>query len=757
MKFLWSLLGLHDSSTVAGIREATLSAARALPSWALWGVVVLGVAAAALNLLPDTVLPRRTRLGLILLRLFGAGVILLMLSQIELRATVDRDIPPSVAVLHDISASMDISDVQGGKTRLAAASNASGELEKAAAGKIRLAHYDYSWRLDASDGTSAETADGDTRIADALAEVLKREDRIEAVVLLTDGNDTGGNRGSQVLPLLRSRDIPVYPVVFGRDDTPALGSVRMATSAPYVRLGDTCTISAQVAAEGVEEQPVRVSLYEDGSDAPLASREQVRVGGAEPVTVTFAITPTSAGIKDYSIAMEGLEGAASGRRLVARHRIEVVDDKIRVLYLDIPRDERKILGIWMARDPVVDFASLTRMPKGGWFAQGSMLHKDIQDGLPGSEADLYQYDVIILGDIPRPDFRAGGDVNETKLRWLAEFVARRGGGLVTLGGRSVYGAGGYGDSALAAILPFELEASGDSQVPGKFKIEPTPIGLAHPVMRLEDGMDVNRDAWYDLPSLDGCNLVGRAKPGASTLATRVSEGGAMPVIAIQEVGKGRVLGMAIDTTWRWEMTRDAEAPDHYRRFWGNVVRHLAPDPRMQPGRPRIARDRDNPAVGETLHLSTHLVDSLYQPVRGAAIVVHVVAPSGSAYDIYPADGRTTPGLYEYDVTLDEPGDWTITATYKDHVDTQTIRAGISDAELQSPRANPEAMKELADATGGAVIDPSQMAKLAERLGAAPRRVSQACTIPLWNLPATLAFLFLAICLDCLIRKRRGMV
>jgi uncharacterized membrane protein len=755
--WFWPLLGVHDASTVAGVRDASFAVVRPLPPWAVILVAVLGLAAAGLNLLPSTVLPRRTRATLVLLRLLGVGVLLLMLAQVELRLTVDRDLPPSIAVLHDTSASMGLRDAAGGKTRLEAASAASDALEKAAGRRLRFARYGFTWRLAPLDAAPAATDEGATRIADALAELLRREDRIEAVVLLTDGNDTGGDRGAQVIPLLRARGIPVYPVVFGRDDTPAMGVVRMASSAPYVRLGDTFVLSAHVSASGVAEQPVRVSLYEEGSSVPLASREQVRVGGAGPVAVSFAVKPSTPGLKTYRIAMEGLEGSASDRRLVAGHRVEVVDEKIRVLYVDIPRDERKILGIWLARDPAVDFASLTRMPKGGWFAQGAMLHKDIQDGLPGAEADLYQYDVIVLGDIPRADFRAGGDVNETKLRWLVEFVARRGGGLVTLGGRSVYGAGGYGGSALASILPFELVAQGDSQVPGVFPIEPTPLGLSHPLMRLEDDAEANRDAWYDLPRLDGCNRVGRARPGASVLAVRTSGEDAMPVVAIQEVGKGRVLGLAIDTTWRWEMQRAAEAPDHYRRFWGNVVRHLAPDPRMQPGRPRIARDRANPAVGETVSLSTRLVDPLFQPIRGAALTVHVASPSGREYDIYPADGRATPGLYEYEVTLDEPGDWTVAATYKDRVHAETIHAGPGDDELESPRAAPEAMRALAGATGGEVVDASAMEAFARRLGASPRRVSQACTIPLWNLPLTLATVFLVVCLDCLLRKRRGMV
>lgn len=76
---------------------------------------------------------------------------------------------------------------------------------------------------------------------------------------------------------------------------------------------------------------------------------------------------------------------------------------------------------------------------------GQLQHKNAGDGLPNQEADLYKYDVIILGDIPRGYFREGGDISETKMQRLVEFVSRRGGGLVTLGGRTAYAAGQYQD------------------------------------------------------------------------------------------------------------------------------------------------------------------------------------------------------------------------------------------------------------------------------------------------------------------------
>ncbi|MFW5857499.1 MAG: hypothetical protein ACOCX4_06460, partial [Planctomycetota bacterium] len=215
--------------------------------------------------------------------------------------------------------------------------------------------------------------------------------------------------------------------------------------------------------------------------------------------------------------------------------------------------------------------------------------------------------------------------------------------------------------------------------------------------------------------------------------------------------------LSVDTTWRWEMMRAPDTPSQYRRFWGNVVRHLAPDPRLQPDRPRIHRDRSNAAVGETVSFAVELVNETYRPVREADLAVTVVKPSGATYAVYPRDGRGHPGRYPYDVTLDEPGVWTVRAAHGKFEGEETVRAGDSMDELEDPRARPERMAELADATAGAAFGPQDADALLEALRLRTRVVAEERAIALWNLPLTLILFLACVCLDCLLRKRRGMV
>ena len=123
---------------------------------------------------------------------------------------------------------------------------------------------------------------------------------------------------------------------------------------------------------------------------------------------------------------------------------------------------------------------------------------------------------------------------------------------------------------------------------------------------------------------------------------------------------------------------------------------------------------------------------------------------------YPRDSRSRPGLYEYDVPLTEAGDWTVTASNRNEVTVSSFHAGESAEELDDPRARPDRMTELAAATGGRAFAPGQEQALMESVGARSRTVTRTHVVALWNLPLTLFLFFALVCVDCLVRKRRGM-
>ena len=67
------------------------------------------------------------------------------------------------------------------------------------------------------------------------------------------------------------------------------------------------------------------------------------------------------------------------------------------------------------------------------------------------------------------------------------------------------------------------------------------------------------------------------------------------------------------------------------------------------------------------------------------------------------------------------------------------------------------MTEFAAATGGQALTAKEAAALVQAIDLAPRFVGESVVVAVWNLPLTMAVLIGLICLDCWLRKRRGMV
>ena len=105
----------------------------------------------------------------------------------------------------------------------------------------------------------------------------------------------------------------------------------------------------------------------------------------------------------------------------------------------------------------------------------------------------------------------------------------------------------------------------------------------------------------------------------------------------------------------------------------------------------------------------------------------------------------------------EAGAWKVAVTHKDKTATETILAGNGLEELDEPRANLAAMTEFAAVTGGKAFGAEQAAALVQAIDLTPTRTVEKVVVTFWNLPLTMAALIGLVCLDCWLRKRRGMV
>ena len=101
---------------------------------------------------------------------------------------------------------------------------------------------------------------------------------------------------------------------------------------------------------------------------------------------------------------------------------------------------------------------------------------------------------------------------------LADAV-KKGAGLMMLGGRSSFGAGGWADTDLADILPAEIHP-GDGQLEpeGGVKFVPSTTGLDSYILQVGANKAETARIWDMMPPILGTNRFGEPKKGAEILA-----------------------------------------------------------------------------------------------------------------------------------------------------------------------------------------------------------------------------------------------
>lgn len=383
------------------------------------------------------------------------------------------------------------------------------------------------------------------------------------------------------------------------------------------------------------------------------------------------------------------------------------------------------------------------------------------DTRPNDFADRFKpgaYDVYLLGDI---DAQGIGDELLTQLGKRVE----EGSGLMMLGGVHSFGPGGYQGTALNPVLPIVMDRferqglddpiSADLHLEGDIRMEPTPAGLRHFILRL-DTAERNSSVWEDLPPLRGANRFRGIQPGANVL---VESSRGDPLLVARPFGRGLVLAFAGDSTWRWHM-RGFE--DAHRRFWRQVILWLAHRDQATEGNVWVRLDQRRFFPGQRIEFSAGAENPQGDIVGDARYKARVETPDGQWLDVrLRRDGDTVSGVFSEGTA---PGDYKIEVTASDSkavLGTAHARFLVEqrDLELENPAADPSLMASLAEVTGGQTLAPEQLVTWLRELQESPDNVvvETQSRKTLWDTwPFFLLFVGL-LCVEWWLRKRWGLV
>ena len=734
-----------------------------LSAWPIWVLVlfVLG-AGAGLALLIRLRWPQAStqvknwRAGAIWLLQFAmAALVLFLLWQPALLVAELRPQQNIIAVVVDDSRSMSIMD--GGATREAQAIKA---LEGGVLDQLQKKFQIRVYRLDrqisrvaklddlkmASPAPATRIGDGLKQLADEAADLP-----IGAVVLLSDGADNSGGIDLETISTFRSRRIPVHTVGFGAEQIAHDVEINDALVAPRALADSRLAAKITLHQRGYAGQKAILTVRNVGK--VLAGRQITLAADGATQNESLVFNPGDAGAKTLQFSIDPLPGEENSDNNSLSRLVNVESAKRRVLYVEgEPRWEYKFIRRAEQDDRLLTIVSMLRTSENKIYRQGIEDPKELADGFPSRAEDLFPYQAIIIGSVEANYFTAA------QKELIQQFVDRRGGGLLFLGGRASLGDGGWAASSLADLLPVTLPNK-----KGTFHRDPataslTAAGADNIITRLVEDPAANVERWKKLPYLMDYQEVGTPKPGAVVLAEMTAGGRKMPMLITENYGRGRTAVLATGGTWRWQMSQPLEDQTH-EEFWQQLLRWLVMD---TPG--RVVATVPNQMLQDDgrVQFSADVRDKNFLPATDAHVEAHILGPGGSAAQVEMTPDPNTPGTFHADWTADQPGSYlteVVATRDKDELGRDVLTFARTDgvAENFHTEQNRGLLEKLSAETGGRYWKPQEVSKLTNEISYSDAGITVRDAKELWNMPVVFLLLLLLPSAEWLLRRKWGVV
>ena len=599
----------------------------------------------------------RLRVFAVLMGLRLLAVLILLLLFFEPVLSYQRELvrKAEIVLLIDTSKSMQVRDFPSQPNRLELVKKellgGRGLIERLSRQfKVRLYRFDSSAEPveNVADVEKLEPVGEATNIAKAVSTVLERHNPsdLAGVVVITDGND---NAASDVALELDAVKVPLFLVGVGTKSREGLNYKDVLITdlktrpEQFLTVNNKALVDVYLKSVGFPSVERTVTLVER-SGAEKGRTTVVLDSTRDQQKAVIEILPTKVGkfVYDVSVPVDPEERFADNNRQSIT--VHVVDPKIRVLYVDKPRDEYKELLRTLSRDPNAELLTLVNNRLSS-FTQGGNIRDVNFLGFPQSKESLASFDVIILGSVKRGYFSA------EQLNAIRDFV-RDGKGFVMLGGTESFGSGGYGGTPIDEILPVECGPPDVGQERELFLPKLTPEGLAHPIFAGCESFFAGAAAKTESLELQGFNRVLRVMPGASVLAENPSRGSA-PILVVRNFGKGRTAAFTSTGTYRWlRLTKPMGEDSPYVRFWGQLVRWLsgreAKERAIEPG-VTVMLDKDHYDPGEKVRIVAHVRDRDGLATDKADLGVSITGPGARLARLHiPYDSASASYIDEFE-------------------------------------------------------------------------------------------------------------
>ena len=437
-------------------------------------------------------------------------------------------------------------------------------------------------------------------------------------------------------------------------------------------------------------------------------------------------------------------------------RLVNVDNRTpRILYMEgEPRWEFKFLRRAVEDDKSIHLATILRTTQNKIYVQDDHgdAPKTIKEGFPTKIDDLFEFDGLILGSVDAPYFTS------TQQQMIKDFVDRRGGGLLFLGGRDSLSDGGYARSVLNEVLPVKLPDRKNTFVRDPATTELTAAGRDSLITRLEEDPQKNVERWKKLPYLMNFQDAGQPKPGAVVLVDAIPTSvGRLPLLDDPKlrprphrgIRDGRELALADAAAGGRQEPRDVLS---------QLLRWLVNE---RPRRLMVSTPRQMLNDESSLKLRADVRDKAFLPAADATVEAHILG-EGVTETVSMRPDALDAGVYTADWTVPKPGSYVVEVTAHRGVedlgrDVISFKRDDGVAENFHVEQNRELLEKLSSETGGRYYKPEDAKKLGKDISYSEAGITVRETRDLWDMPVIFLLLLMLRSGEWLLRRKWGVI
>ena len=757
-------------------------------------VVAVGFVLWAYHKAPTDRKTRRICIGLKVL-----GIVLLLLCLVDPMVTEERAKPGGnlLALVADTSEGLNLTDAGASRSRgaiLQAALEAKSDNWQAKLGNdFELKRYRFDTRLaNLANFEDLKFVGAASRLGESLRTLGRRfrGQPLAGVVVFTDGVATDFEAG---LPDLSGLP-PVYPVIIGKGVPERDLAVGKVTATQTAFEDAPVTILGQVEAHGFEGEKItaKLELLEaNGTSASKTRRQTLTATGPDASLIfRFQVRPAVPGILFYRFTASA-SGKADEATQANNSRVVVVDrgaGPYRVLYVSGRANwEFKFLKRALDEDEEVALVGLIRIAKkepkftfkGRTGESSNPLFRgfknedqdaeeydkpvlirlntrdadELKTGFPSTPEELFAYHAVIIDDLEAKFFTS------RQHSLVQEFVNRRGGGLLMLGGQESFRQGKYEHTPIGGMLPVYLDLQGKVRVLDNLSIDLSRDGWLQPWMRLRDKEEAEKKRLGKMTTFSSLNQVRGNKPGASVMATVEAKGGggAYPAIVTHKFGRGRVAAMLLGDFWKWGLGKPENHED-MDQAWRQMIRWLVAD---VPAPIELSVGKSPDAVGRELVVTAR--DKQFQLLDNAQVTLKVRTMGAS--DVIPLTPETdeeNAGVYATQFVPRTTGGYLAETEVRDPKGNLmgTRQAGwatdFAAVEYRSLAPNRAFLEELASQTGGRTLTLSELDDFVEMLPSLRVPVTETLHSPVWHQTPFFMLALACFVAEWFLRRRKGL-